>query len=88
MTKFNEAKVFSTLGASNHSATERETNDFYATDPTALIALLDTGRVFRKMSGSVPAETGLYPRHSLLMAIMSKAPTSYTEDTARVAVIF
>ncbi len=46
MTKFNETKVFSILGASNHSATERETNDFYATDPTALIALLDTGEVF------------------------------------------
>lgn len=26
-------KVFSCIGASNHSKTERERNDYYATDP-------------------------------------------------------
>lgn len=28
--------IFKTLGASNHSDQERETNDFYATDPSAI----------------------------------------------------
>lgn len=32
--------VFTTLGASNHSLTERETNDYYATDPKAIDALV------------------------------------------------
>lgn len=33
-------KVFSTLGASNHSKTTRAENDYYATDPQALELLL------------------------------------------------
>lgn len=33
--------VFSTLGASSHSVKERESNDFYATDPKAMKLLLD-----------------------------------------------
>lgn len=33
--------VFAPLGASNHSAYERETNDFYATEPKALELLLE-----------------------------------------------
>ena len=37
----NSKTTFTTLGASNHSATEREDNDFYATDPKALELLLD-----------------------------------------------
>lgn len=32
--------VFTTLGASNHSLTEREANDYYATDPKAVDALV------------------------------------------------
>ena len=32
--------VMGTLGASNHSSTERQTEDFYSTDPSALEALL------------------------------------------------
>ena len=34
-------KVFVTLGASNHSTSERESNDYYATDPKALQLLLE-----------------------------------------------
>ena len=33
--------IYKTLGASNHTEDERETNDYYATDPNALKALLD-----------------------------------------------
>lgn len=32
--------VFVTLGASNHTDSERETNDYYATDPVAAEHLL------------------------------------------------
>ena len=32
----NKKSVFATLGASSHSKQERETNDFYATDPVAI----------------------------------------------------
>lgn len=38
--KGNSRTTFSTLGASSHSDTEREVNDFYATDPKALELLL------------------------------------------------
>lgn len=31
----NSKSVFSTLGSSHHSETEREVNDYYATDPKA-----------------------------------------------------
>lgn len=37
----NSKSTFATLGASNHSTTEREQNDFYATDPKAMELLLD-----------------------------------------------
>ena len=37
----NTKTTFVTLGASNHSSTEREDNDFYATDPKALELLLE-----------------------------------------------
>ena len=37
----NRKTTYVTLGASNHSETEREDNDFYATDPKALELLLD-----------------------------------------------
>ena len=37
----NSKSTFATLGASNHSTTERENNDFYATDPKALELLLE-----------------------------------------------
>lgn len=36
----NTNSVYTTLGASNHSAHERETHDYYATDPRALEVLL------------------------------------------------
>ena len=39
--KKNQGKVFTTLGASNHTSAERETNDYYATDPRALEMLLE-----------------------------------------------
>lgn len=37
----NKATTFAQLGASNHSDGERETNDFYATDPETLEIFLD-----------------------------------------------
>ena len=37
----NKKSIWSTLAANNHSETERETNDFYATDPKALELFLD-----------------------------------------------
>lgn len=37
----NSKTTFVTLGASNHTQQEREINDFYATDPKALILFLD-----------------------------------------------
>ena len=37
----NAKSIFVTNGASNHSMTEREENDFYATEPKALELLLD-----------------------------------------------
>lgn len=37
----NKKTTFLTLGASNHSEEERETNDYYATDPHALEIFLD-----------------------------------------------
>lgn len=37
----NAKSTFVTLGASNHTANEREENDFYATEPKALELLLD-----------------------------------------------
>ena len=39
--KKNQGKVFTTLGASSHTSAERETNDYYATDPRALEMLLE-----------------------------------------------
>lgn len=41
MERATERRVFVTLGATNHSDNERATNDYYATDPMALVALLD-----------------------------------------------
>lgn len=35
------AKVFKTIGSSNHTPDERATNDYYATDPQAVEMLLD-----------------------------------------------
>lgn len=37
----NGNSIFKTLGASNHTEKERETDDFYATDPRAIDILLD-----------------------------------------------
>lgn len=37
----NANSVFKTLGASNHSLSEREEHDFYATDPASVRALMD-----------------------------------------------
>lgn len=38
----NKKSTFVTLGASNHSDGNREKNDFYSTDPKALLLFLDT----------------------------------------------
>lgn len=37
----NAKSIYTTLGASNHTESEREANDFYATDPKAMELLLD-----------------------------------------------
>lgn len=37
----NKNSIYTTLGASNHTEADRETNDFYATDPKAMELLLD-----------------------------------------------
>lgn len=37
----NGNSIFKTLGASNHTEKERETDDFYATDPVAIDLLCD-----------------------------------------------
>lgn len=39
----NSKTVFSIIGASNHSDKDREINDYYATDPKAIDALLNGG---------------------------------------------
>lgn len=39
----NTHNVFVTIGASNHSQTDRETNDYYATDPKAAQFLISLG---------------------------------------------
>lgn len=36
----NSKSVFATMGASNHSETERQKNDYYATEPLAVELLL------------------------------------------------
>lgn len=40
--------IYRMLGASNHCLDAREENDFYATDPEAVEALLATGITFSK----------------------------------------
>lgn len=37
----NKKSTWATLGANNHSDAIREDNDYYATDPKALLLLLD-----------------------------------------------
>lgn len=37
----NQTSIFSTLAASNHSKTERQADDYYATDPIAVEKLLE-----------------------------------------------
>lgn len=37
----NQKSIYTTLGASNHTAEEREANDYYATDPKAIEILLE-----------------------------------------------
>lgn len=44
MSTSNAHSLFVTLGASNHSDTDRETNDYYATDPLAMELLLKLER--------------------------------------------
>lgn len=39
----NQKSIFATLGASNHTDKEREKNDYYATSPIAIDALIEGG---------------------------------------------
>lgn len=45
----NSNSIFKALGASNHTESERENNDYYATDPIAIDKLIPTG-VLSKIS--------------------------------------
>jgi len=45
----NSKSTFASLGASNHSNYERESNDYYATDPKALELLLDEFRFHKNI---------------------------------------
>lgn len=45
----NNKSVFMTLGASNHTEKERETNDFYATDSIAIDVLLSKAALSNKV---------------------------------------
>lgn len=45
----NSKSAFVTLGASNHTDKERESNDFYATDPVAIDKLVGTMRLPEKI---------------------------------------
>lgn len=42
----NQKSIYTTLGASNHTDEERETNDYYATEPKALELLLKLEKFF------------------------------------------
>lgn len=41
----NKNSIFKTLGASNHTEKERQSEDYYATDPIAIDVLIKDGRV-------------------------------------------
>lgn len=41
--------IYTTLGASNHSSTDREENDYYATDPRAIDCLLEKAKLDNKI---------------------------------------
>ena len=45
----NRKSMFVTLGASNHTDKERESNDFYATDPIAIDKLVKVIQLPRKI---------------------------------------
>lgn len=45
----NKRSIFATLAASSHSDTEREVNDFYATDPRAIDALVQKYKLPHKI---------------------------------------
>lgn len=49
MSNTGEHALFVTLGATNHSASSREQNDYYATDPIALELLLERERFSDKV---------------------------------------
>lgn len=45
----NTKTIYSTLGASNHSESERAENDYYATDPKAIDYLLEKATLNRNI---------------------------------------
>lgn len=51
----NKASVYKTLAASSHSSSEREENDFYATDPRAIDFLLECEKLELKLNIAVKA---------------------------------
>lgn len=55
----NYNSIYKTLGASNHTENERELNDYYATDPKAVEALLDR-ETFNRHIWEPAAAAGIY----------------------------
>ena len=81
----NGKSIFTTLGASNHTDKEREANDYYATDPIAIDALLSGGRYSIIKCGSVQQDKDIYLKNSKSVGMMCGAQTLSTEVTDRVA---
>lgn len=61
----NKKTTFVTLGASNHSDKERESNDYYATDPKSLEKFLNSEH-FSFVLGFTNSKFGLLDREGEL----------------------
>lgn len=82
----NGKSIFTTLGASNHTDKEREANDYYATDPIAIDALLSGGGRYSIIKcGSVQQDKDIYLKNSKSVGMMCGAQTLSTEVTDRAA---
>lgn len=57
----NKNSIFKTLGASNHTEKERQSDDYYATDPIAIDVLIrDVVSHLQNPFGNVPAVRVIY----------------------------
>lgn len=76
--------TFKTIGASNHTAKEREAHDYYATEPKAAELLCDLFQ-FLPIFGSVPVGKGIWQRFLMTVGIWSGLPTLLTGVTEQEA---